>query len=1021
MTTPTPDGLPPVQTTTGGIGNSAANSSGSMSNLNPTTGIGNAAGSHSQLGSDPTQANISADSQPQQMKTLIYSPDVRVIIAHGAKQYDVSADIVRCSLHRAESSAASFFMTLSNKGLRYTPRNGKPTFSRMDRIIVYMKRTGFTQVFSGYLDTVPYKQLYPGTVDFKATCTLKRLLHTWWNPALPKSNALLNLELSPDQFTATDRGLGAMVRRILTLVGGWKTENIHIQNFPTAFFDFMTAQVTKNQSVNDAAVEKFKHMLLGDNIAAGPGSAASYNASAGLPGPVSPVGVGGAAGAAGAIGTGGIFYIQQIIAACDERGMGPLVTDNDQGAALNQVGTTAAGSRDQATQKAGQQLQQSALDQQNANRNSDAAIIAVGVSAVETGGGVTLNNWANPSVAGSNKYGSYPPYPCDLDSCGLFQQRNLPEWGSVDQRMNPKQSAGMFLDHLKSMVPDWRNMDPAAAAQQVQRGASANQAKYATAISAFATPQVQAIRTAAGATNTATGALGSSIPGASSLGGGGAPSLSPGAVTGVSGVTPAATGIGSSVDPMSSQRPNPDSEGALNFMLSKCGNTPYVWGGKGPSSYDCSGLVSAAFASLGIKIPSQTDAIRAAVTQIPKSQAGRGDIYEPHSSHVTLLLGPPGPGSLLVSAATSQAPLPRQIRVEPWYSGSGEWYGRACANGGPDPTSPYNPSAMAGSGSVPPGALDQQGGVGGSAGAGLAGTSGGGGAALDEPIARNLFSYMFTGQFANDTATYWPPEKAFLDGQPLIQMIKAICGASLREFQSAPNGDFMAYYPDWWGLDGKPAVYQLEDIELKDVKIDYSDDNLTTHVYIEGTFQQIGQADSVAAWLDTAGVATVEDTWLYARLIKVAPGDPESASGDEIMRRYGIRPLKQEYAMAGSHELELLLACQVFMQKWAEQFQTQVSITFMPELMPGMRILLKNHNLTVYVTEVVHTCDFEQGFSTSATIMAPANPNARDLMSQVGGTFDASANPSVSKGFTDPVLANDSGGGVTIPGAGPIG
>ena len=44
---------------------------------------------------------------------------------------------------------------------------------------------------------------------------------------------------------------------------------------------------------------------------------------------------------------------------------------------------------------------------------------------------------------------------------------------------------------------------------------------------------------------------------------------------------------------------------------------------------------------------------------------------------------------------------------------------------------------------------------------------------------------------------------------------------------------------------------------------------------------------------------------------------------------------------------------------------------------------LKNHNLQVYVTAVTHSGDFENGFTTSATIMAPSSSNIARVASQV--------------------------------------
>lgn len=941
---------------------------------------------------DQTQPSIDNSVNPPAMKTLVYSPDVRVIIGHGAQQYDVSADIVRCSLHRAESSAASFFMTVANKNLRYTPKTGAPPFSRMDRIVVYMKREKMMQVFSGYLDTVPYKQLYPGEVSFKATCTAKRLMHTWWNPSLPASQPLLdqNWKDGTDgdgQPGGVDGGMGSMLRRILVQVGGWSPFNIHIQNFPTGFFQLLQSQALKqaqDNSANDKALQAFEHSILMDDISPGPGATGGANPNAGPAGSYS----GGALGAAaGVAGVGTVGYVGQIVQACDEKGLGPLIQTNTLTGAEADAGQTGEASRDAASQKAFQAINQANVDAQNANVNSDAAIIGVAVAMVETGGGTTIHNYSNPAVPGSNAYGEGPPpFAANLDSCGIFQQRNNGAWGTVDQRMNPKQAAGMFFASMITKAPNWRNMDPGAVGQVVQQSAG-SQGLYSAAVK-LATQLVQTYRKGGAATNTAVNGIGTAAGAVGSLGA--APSQNANLVPAAASVTPAvggAAGLGG-IGGLAN-KPQPDSEGAVNFMLSKCGNTPYVWGGKGPSGYDCSGLVQAAFASINIRTGGDTYAIRATVPQIPASQAGRGDIYEPETGHVTVLLGTP-PGCLVVSARTSGVALPQQIATQPWYAGPSMWYGRACLNGGPDPTSPYNPANLSiGSGTAPSG-IDQT---------GSGSTQGSSGS--QEPIARNLFDYIFRpGAYAETTSQLWTGEKAFLDGQPLIQIVTAVAQSSLRQWQSAPNGDLMFYYPDWWGLDGKPAVYELQDIELKDVKIDFSDDALTTHVYVEGDFSQLGQSDQVSNWLDTAGVATVEDDWLYQRLIKVAPGQPESYSGQALMQRFGVRPLKETYAMAGSHELELILACQVFMEKWAQQFQTAISMTFMPQLMPGMRVILSGHGLSVYVTEVTHVCDFTNGFSTQAVIMAPSNPGAGALIKSTSTATGPTLDP--MKAFTNP-------------------
>ena len=1182
--------------------------------------------------------NFGSGGTPPAMKTFVYTPTVRVVIAHRGALYDVSDDIVRCSLHRTESSAASFYLTVSNKNWKYTPKTGTPVFSRMDRIVVYMGRTSEIQVFSGYLDTVPYAQLYPGTVDFKATCTIKRLMHTQWNPDLLNSAAILNQQSANATARGQlDTGLGTLLRRVLVEVGGWAVESIHIQNFPNIFFMWIQHQLAKTTPDSQASDAAIRQTILGSNVSSAPGAAAGHNPNAGPPGPMSDgTSVGGVGGVAG---TATLFYIGQIVAACDDRGMGPLVTDNNNAAALVQAGQIGQDSSpgfmgdNVSNQKAWEQVGTSGQSAQTANRNSDAAILGVACAAVETGGGVVIRNLYNASAVGSQACTPNDGPGFNGTSCGIFQQQAYPEWGNVQQRMNPKQAAGMFFDHLAQT--NWRNMDPAGAITAVQRCSPSLSFKYSAAIE-WATAQVQAYRTAsAGTGSTTVLALGG---GAASGLAGAAPSVSPNLVPGVSSISP----VVGAISPTRIGKPVPDSESAIQWAMTQLGK-PYVWGSKGPNSYDCvlwsdlvvtergevqicdlttqdrvltregfrrvlrvwkvrndaevmsvqvggrtltttpdhriwtetrgwiaakdlgpsdilvscrmqespryvkpvaasisgglteptavssadvslaptndeggweiapqtvsfstawpttdtqtpqtaprggttsgrlghymwrcgsttmalfprgtkfitsittpstttspiwpalrgrsivakvrrlvsctitnargamssskrlppqgllgdsvrsstsrhsitssprrgnvydvmvegtheffangvlvhncSGLTRRAFQAMGINIGEGTDAQIGRNPAVSPASARRGDLIFPDgTSHVQLYLG----GGAVIEAGS---PVQITTNINP---ANATYVRRPVAqNGGVDPTAPFTNPFTGGPGTSS-GALDSQGGA------------GPGASASGEDIAQNLFAYIFTGAFAADTSMQFGGEKCFLQSEPLLQTVSAICSAGLRQFISAPNGDFMAYYPDYFGIDGKKAVLRLEDIELKDFRINFSDDPLTTHVYVEGNLSKNSTIGfDPLGWANTAGVVTVEDEWLYRRLIAAAPGDLDNISGTELMRRFGASPYSLVAPMAGTKELELLMACQIFLLKWAQQYQTTVSMTFMPELLPGMRVELPGHNLTVYIHSVTHVCDFEGGFGTTAEIMAPARTNVLTAMGAV--------------------------------------
>ena len=99
------------------------------------------------------------------------------------------------------------------------------------------------------------------------------------------------------------------------------------------------------------------------------------------------------------------------------------------------------------------------------NLPSSGARIGVATALVESGD--PLQMFANNSVPESLNY-PHDAVGSDYDSVGLFQQRDNGAWGTVAQRMDPHDSAGMFFDAMLSKYPNWQSMDPGAVAQGVQ-------------------------------------------------------------------------------------------------------------------------------------------------------------------------------------------------------------------------------------------------------------------------------------------------------------------------------------------------------------------------------------------------------------------------------------------------------------------------------------------------------------------------------------------------------------------------
>ena len=88
--------------------------------------------------------------------------------------------------------------------------------------------------------------------------------------------------------------------------------------------------------------------------------------------------------------------------------------------------------------------------------------------------------------------------------------------------------------------------------------------------------------------------------------------------------------------------------------------TPYKWGGTSPATgFDCSGFVGYVYRQVGKSLPRTANAIAAAGTKLPLSQAQPGDILW-HNNHVAIYIG----GGKLI-----HAPKPgERVKVAPIYS-----------------------------------------------------------------------------------------------------------------------------------------------------------------------------------------------------------------------------------------------------------------------------------------------------------------------------------------------------------------
>jgi hypothetical protein len=97
------------------------------------------------------------------------------------------------------------------------------------------------------------------------------------------------------------------------------------------------------------------------------------------------------------------------------------------------------------------------------NLPRQAFVVAIATALQES----NLRVLANPAVPESMNHPN-EGVGYDHDSIGLFQQR--PNWGSVDQLMDPQESARLFYAALVK-IPGWEQLSVTVAAQTVQQSA----------------------------------------------------------------------------------------------------------------------------------------------------------------------------------------------------------------------------------------------------------------------------------------------------------------------------------------------------------------------------------------------------------------------------------------------------------------------------------------------------------------------------------------------------------------------
>lgn len=904
------------------------------------------------------------------MKRLVYRPKVWAYIKTDTQAIDVSSYIVSGSVSRIVNDVSTAKLVLRNPDFKFT-QPGAPTFRPMDPITIYMARdiNHPVRVFTGFLDTTPYLQIFPGTITLEASCTLKRLKYTYWDPALPFSKKFLykfGWQPSTDgqaikwdadtkntldkQGKLNDGGFQNLLFGILEAVGRWNEKDIFIEELPPSIVPMVTKIFTSFKKENKETAEALKAFL--EKV------------------------IGTTAAGASAASTGGT-------------GSGDIVSGQLSATALNwdltgkgsYFGTSRKyGIVDDIDDSYGSQKPSSGLD-------PDVAGIA------------TRRDLPNHSVKNlDGQLNWWVVRSPDGKSAALPQTDWGPgaKTGCIVDVNTPAAIEAFGYSHTSSGVsfPDagqWRlkfmgvGKDGKKKAEDALGGRPADKPaedKPSGPQKSGGHAKPKEAPTVAGIT----GLTGTSIAGATAL----------------------LTGVGSATQDATTPEQDKGVKGA------KIDHSGRQAAGKKSSSEDAKALATKILTYEGTRLThplaTTSDGVSARWVLEQVSSKGYSVIK---SSASTKGVGTKVNLSVNMLTAIDEAlsngiNLPINCLTNGQHSSNSNHYNGDAVDfdgtmadkdfqafdkiankyGGShnfeNPTNNghwhYDFTGGATGGTDPnteAGATNVTAGLSKDAAQGIA-TASAFATNLELPTeAETLEAIAYSGQ------------KSYLNDKPLIEFIMQLCKASMRSFQSLPDGRFYAFFPDYFGTfnPDRPPYWEVDDIEITQGEIMLSDDTLATHVYVVGDTVYDNQIN----WVDnqqTAGIVTIfnafETNWL---LSQKGTGSKVALFKDatSFLSRYGVRPHYDPEPMIRSPFFEAFHAMNTFMLLWSRQFLTQFNFTFMPEIYPGGRIAFRDHDLVCYVDSVTHQFDYRGGFETYAQLSAPsaADTNNDSVMSKI--------------------------------------